>query len=168
MKKMITLIVCLVTVFALFGCSQVAAPATAAAATTAAAETTAAPETTVAVETTAEEAAETAETEGEKAPAAAIGQKAGGWTPSESPELTEERKEVFARATEGLLGVNYEPVAYLGSQVVAGTNHCFLAQATVVRPGEQPRYVLVYIWQKLDGTAEIRNIADLDISAFNE
>ncbi len=35
-------------------------------------------------------------------------------------------------AVNRLTGVDYEPVAYLGSQVVSGLNHCYLAKATVV------------------------------------
>ena len=53
---------------------------------------------------------------------------AGGWTPAENfGELTEERLAVFRKGMETLLGVDYVPLAYLGSQVVAGTNHVFLS-----------------------------------------
>ncbi|MBR3108688.1 MAG: hypothetical protein IKH30_16125 [Clostridia bacterium] len=90
----------------------------------------------------------------------------GGWTPSESPEITEERQVLFSKAFAGLVGVSYVPVAYLGSQVVAGTNHCFLAQATVIYPDAQPSYVLIYLYENFRGEVEIMNIADLDVSAF--
>ncbi len=90
----------------------------------------------------------------------------GGWTVSENNEITDEQKAVFDKAMEGLLGVNYEPIAYLGSQVVAGTNHCFLCRATVVYPGASAQLVLVYIYENLKGAAEITNIAPLDLSAF--
>ena len=93
---------------------------------------------------------------------------AGGWTPAESPEITEERQAVFDKAMEGLLGVSYKPVAYLGSQLVAGTNHCFLCQATVVYPDTQPDYVLVFIYQDLSGNARIMNIAHFDFGALCE
>ena len=92
----------------------------------------------------------------------------GGWRASESPEITEEIKAMFDKAKEGLLGVDYVPVAYLGSQVVAGTNHCLLCQATVVYPGAQPGYVLVYIYEDLEGNVEILNIADLNLADFVE
>lgn len=92
----------------------------------------------------------------------------GGWTASESPEITDEIKALFDKAMENLMGVNYVPVAYLGSQVVAGTNHCILCQATVVYPGAQPGYVLVYLYEALDGTVEILNIADLSLGDFIE
>lgn len=95
-------------------------------------------------------------------------QLSGGWTPSESPEITDEVRAVFDKGLENLLGVDYTPVAYLGSQVVAGTNHCVLAQARVVVPDAQPRYVLIYLYEDLQGDVELMNIADFDFGAFCE
>ena len=92
----------------------------------------------------------------------------GGWSVAESTEITDENKAVFDKAMEGLLGVDYEPVAYLGSQVVAGLNHCFLCKATVVYPDAVPTLVLVYIYEDLDGNATVTNIADLDIAALSQ
>ncbi|MBR5009367.1 MAG: hypothetical protein IKY06_01885 [Clostridia bacterium] len=92
----------------------------------------------------------------------------GGWTPSADPEVTEEQNALFEKALAELMGVDYKPVAYLGSQIVAGRNHCFLAQATVVYPGAEPYYVLIYIYEDLEGDTEILNIYDLDISAFSQ
>ena len=89
----------------------------------------------------------------------------GGWAPSENPEITEERQELFDKGMD-LVGVQYVPVAYLGSQIVAGTNHCFLCQATVVYPGAIPYYTLVYLHEALDGEVTILNIATLDIGAL--
>ncbi len=93
---------------------------------------------------------------------------AGGWTPSASPEITDELKALFDKAFEGFVGVNYVPVAYLGSQVAAGTNHCLLCQATVVYPGAQPYYALVYITQGLDGAASILSISEFNFGEFCE
>ena len=87
----------------------------------------------------------------------------GGWTPSENWVITDETNALFEKAFEGLLGVSYKPVAYLGSQVVAGCIHCFLAQATVIYPDARPYYVLVYIYEDLEGNTEILNISKLDI-----
>ena len=92
---------------------------------------------------------------------------AGGWNVAESTVLTEEQTAIFDLAMEGLVGVRYEPVAYLGYQVVAGMNHCFLCRATVVYPGAVPAYKLVYIYAALDGSAEITHIADLDLAALS-
>lgn len=66
------------------------------------------------------------------------------------------------------MGVNYIPVAYLGSQVVAGTNHCILAQAAVVYPDAKPYYALIFLYEDLSGNVKIMNIADFDFGAFCE
>ena len=92
----------------------------------------------------------------------------GGWSVAESQELTEERLEVFEKGTEGLLEVDYVPVAYLGSQVVAGTNHCFLCTATTVYPGAQPFYALVYMYQDLAGGVRLMNVVTFDFGAYCE
>ncbi len=91
----------------------------------------------------------------------------GGWNIAENTEISEERKAVFEKAMTDLVGVSYEPVAYLGSQVVAGTNHCFLCKATIVYPNAVPSLVLIYIYEDLQGNTEILNIADLDIAGFS-
>ena len=100
----------------------------------------------------------------EEAAAPMIGQTVGGWTIAEDTELTDDQRSLFEKALEGLVGVGYEPVAYLGSQVVAGLNHCFLCKATVVYPGAEPAYKLVYIYESLDGNASLTDVADLDIA----
>ncbi len=96
----------------------------------------------------------------------ADGPLSGGWAPVADPAMTEERKALFDKGLEGLLGVNYLPVAYLGSQVVAGTNHAFLCQATVVYPGAQPGFVIVYLYEDLQGNVSILNITDFDIGSL--
>ena len=88
---------------------------------------------------------------------------AGGWTPAEDYTVTEERQAVFEKGLEMLVGVDYVPVAYLGSQVVAGTNHVFLVKGTVVVPNAPVSYALVYLYQDLQGNVTLMNIADLGI-----
>ncbi len=88
---------------------------------------------------------------------------AGGWTPAEDFSVTDERQAVFDKGLAELLGVDYVPLAYLGSQVVAGTNHVFLCKATVVYPGALPTYALVYLYEDLQGNVQLMNIADLPI-----
>ena len=53
----------------------------------------------------------------------------GGWEAAQDNEITAERKAIFDKATETLTGATYTPVTYLGSQVVAGTNHAFLCKS---------------------------------------
>ena len=88
---------------------------------------------------------------------------AGGWAATEDPALTDAQKAVFEKALQELVGVDYTPIACLGTQVVAGTNYCFLTQSTVVYPGATPKYALVYVYADLQGNAEIMNIADMPI-----
>ena len=87
----------------------------------------------------------------------------GGWTASESVEITDEVREMVINATDGLLGVEYEPVAYLGSQVVAGSNHCVLCRASVVSPDSKPYYVYMYIYRDLDGNCSILKIEKIKL-----
>ena len=92
----------------------------------------------------------------------------GGWSVAEENSITEENKVVFDKALEGLVGVDYEPIAYLGSQVVAGTNHCFLCKATVVYPDAEPTLVLIYIYEDLEGNAVIMHIVDMNLGVAAE
>lgn len=89
--------------------------------------------------------------------------RVGGWSVPQDTKITEEELKIFNKAIEGLTGVGYEPVAYLGSQVVAGTNHCFLCKSTVIYPGATNCYTLVYIYEKLDGTEEILKFEDVTL-----
>ena len=91
---------------------------------------------------------------------------AGGWTPAADPTITDEVKALLDKGMEGLVGVNYTPVAYLGSQVVSGTNHAILCQATVVYPGAAPYFVIVYLYEDLQGNVSLMNIADFDVGMF--
>ena len=84
----------------------------------------------------------------------------GGWTRAESPVITEELAELFNRATGTMLGAEYEPVAYIASQVVAGTNHLFLVKTTAVTQDPVETYALVTIYEDLEGNVEILNITD--------
>ena len=90
----------------------------------------------------------------------------GGWAPAEDPTVTEEVETLLEKATFELLGVTYKPVAYLGSQVVAGTNHAILCQAQVVSPDARPYFVIVYVYEDLHGNVSLLNIADFDVGAL--
>lgn len=90
----------------------------------------------------------------------------GGWSAAADPTVTEGLADLFNKALENLVGVDYTPVAYLGSQVVAGTNHCFLCLSRVVVPDAVPDYKLIFIYEDLQGNAAIMNIADFDFGSF--
>ena len=89
----------------------------------------------------------------------------GGWEATRDTAIDADAQAVFDDAMEGLLGVEYEAVDLLATQVVAGTNYCFLCRSTVVVPDAVPGYSLVYVYQDLEGNAQILGIEDI---AFGE
>lgn len=90
---------------------------------------------------------------------------AGGFTDAESPVLDDAAKEVVAKATETLTGVGYTPVAYVGSQIVAGVNHLILCKATPTVPDAKTTYALVKIYEDPQGKAEITDVQECDAEA---
>ena len=89
----------------------------------------------------------------------------GGWEATVETAIPQEAQEAFDTAMEGLLGVDYEAVDLLATQVVAGMNYCFLCRTKVVAPDAAPDYAFVYIYRDLKGGAEILGIQDI---AFGE
>lgn len=86
----------------------------------------------------------------------------GGWRPAESPLLTDEVQNIFDTALDGLTGVDYVPLALLGTQTIAGTNYAVLCEATVVYPDAEPYYAIVYLNEDLGGNSELIDIANLE------
>ena len=84
----------------------------------------------------------------------------GGWQEAQSPAMTDEAKAAFEKATEGLLCVDYVPVALLSTQVVAGTNYRILCEATEVYPGAETHYAVMTVYEGLDGSANILSVTD--------
>ena len=85
---------------------------------------------------------------------------AGGWREADSPVLTEEATAAFAQAMDGLVGVDYVPVALLSTQTVAGTNYRILCEATVVYPGAEMHYAVAEIYEDPDGKASLLEVTD--------
>ena len=82
----------------------------------------------------------------------------GGWTPAESPAITVDMENLLGQATESLLGATYMPVAYLGSQLVAGRNHAFVCRVTPVTADPVETYAIVTVYEDLEGKASLRNV----------
>lgn len=79
----------------------------------------------------------------------------GGWTETETPEMTDEAKTALEKACETLTGAEYTPVALLATQVVAGTNYRIICQSRPSVPSSESGYVIVTVYADLDGNAEI-------------
>lgn len=64
------------------------------------------------------------------------------WDLPETIEMSEKVKEVFDKAVEGMTGVSYEPVGYLGEKDGV---YCVLSRAAEAYPDAKPYYALVYV-----------------------
>ena len=104
-----------------------------------------------------EKVIEEAEDPAEEAPVIGV----GGWKTTEDPAMTADLENVFHKAMEGLLGVNYEPIACLGTQLVSGTNYAFFCRAQAVAPDAEPYYAVVKVYENLEGNAEILEIVSM-------
>lgn len=85
---------------------------------------------------------------------------AGGWSRAETPAVTEEVRALLEKAQAGATGESYIPVAYLGSQVVAGLNHAILCRVTMAAPDAKETYAVVTVYEDLKGEAEITRVRD--------
>ena len=55
----------------------------------------------------------------------------------------------------------YNPVALLGTQVVAGTNYAVLSKASEINQGS--KWVIIYLYQDLEGNATVLSVTDLPL-----
>ena len=88
----------------------------------------------------------------------------GGWTIPGSISLTEEASAAFNNATERLTGIEYEPLALLGTQIVAGTNYSILCKSKGVYPSGETTYAILYIYQDLQGNVDILRVQELELT----
>ena len=98
-------------------------------------------------------------------------QIAGGWqinTETAGCDMPEGARGAFERAMSELDGAIYTPIAYLGSQVVAGTNYAFLCRTELVTEEPVISLSLVTVYNSLDGNASIREIVDVRIADYTE
>ena len=87
----------------------------------------------------------------------------GGWQAVGSTTVAGDAQAAFDKAVEGLTGAVYEPLDLLATQIVAGTNYCFLCELTPVVLDPVPHYALVYVYAALDGSAQVLSVVDLDL-----
>lgn len=67
----------------------------------------------------------------------------------------------FEKALKGFTGVSYEPIAYLGSQVVDGTNYAVLCFEKASTASAETMLSIVTIYEDLEGKAEILSTEDV-------
>lgn len=71
--------------------------------------------------------------------------------------MPEKVATAFAEATDQLLGAEYTPIAYLGSQVVNGTNHAVLAEQ-IILSGKDTKNVVLMIFNEKGMDCTLVNI----------
>lgn len=94
---------------------------------------------------------------------------AGGWTVGEevtANDIGEEAQKALDAALKGFAGMGYEPVAVLGTQVVAGVNYAILCKGHAVVPNAASNLYVIKVFAGLDGSAEITATAAFNIADY--
>lgn len=73
----------------------------------------------------------------------------------------------FNSALEGFTGTTYIPLVHLGSQIVSGTNHAFLALGKTSTKDSIYSINVITIYEDLEGKTELKTIAYVDLANFN-
>ena len=94
----------------------------------------------------------------------------GGWavTENEAAVLPKEVQTAFDKATAEYTGMTFVPVAYIGSQVVAGLNYAVLCEGTTVTADPVTELKVVIIYADLEDNARITNVADFTIADYTD
>lgn len=94
----------------------------------------------------------------------------GGFTLNEGlveGTLPEDAKKAFDTCVDGLLGVNYTPIALLGTKVVSGTEYAILATRQVVAPDQKPALCVMFIYADLNNGAELNSVYPINLADYN-
>lgn len=89
----------------------------------------------------------------------------GGWDISalKSCALPQKAASAFSAVTGGLVGAEYMPVLYVGSQQVHGTNHCIIAVQTLVTANPEKRLVKMVINESQDNPGSIVSVSGISL-----
>ncbi len=92
-----------------------------------------------------------------------MGNVIGGWNYQSMPtvNLPEQAATAFSKAVEGIVGVKYEPVLYVASQLVAGFNYCIICKTTTITNPPLEGCKILYIYADLEGNASITRVEDV-------
>lgn len=87
----------------------------------------------------------------------------GGWNLDEVKgcNLPQKVQTAFTAVTGELVGADYEPIAYLGSQQVNGMNYRILALQTLAVPNAEKRIVKMIIHEELNGSVRLASVSGL-------
>lgn len=99
------------------------------------------------------------------------GPLSGGWTATEHAEtyaIPDAAKAAFEAMRGAMVGSTYMPVAYLGSQVVSGTNYAFICNVTPVTPEGKTSVEIVKFSYNADNGPEFGDSKALNIADYTE
>ena len=84
----------------------------------------------------------------------------GGWDISSlTPcKLPQKAASAFTLVTGALVGAEYMPVLFVGTQVANGTNYCIIAVQNVITANPEKRLVKMIINEATDGTASVVSV----------
>ena len=87
----------------------------------------------------------------------------GGWNLDEVKgcNLPQKVQSAFTAVTSDLVGADYEPICYLGSQTVNGINYRVLALSRAVVPNAEKKIVKMIIHEELDGSVRLQSVSGL-------
>lgn len=80
-----------------------------------------------------------------------------------NPEITDDLRNLFDTGMEGLMGVGYEPILFLGTASDNPVESVFLCRAQVVTPDEPSYWAIVSMTDIGDGV-QIQDIEAIDIA----
>ena len=98
----------------------------------------------------------------------ADGEAVGAWEVTEGGiySLPAKAFSAYEKASEGLVGVEYTPIALLATQLVSGTNYRFLCNGTTVTAEPVTSLYVMEVYEDLDGNAKITAIDMLDLNEY--
>ena len=84
----------------------------------------------------------------------------GSWELDEfhGVKLPQKVASAFTAVTGELVGADYQPIVYLGKQLVNGVNYCVLAVQKLVTARSEKRLVKMIIHEAADGTASLESV----------
>ena len=87
--------------------------------------------------------------------------KLGGWNFDELKgcNLPQKAQSAFTDVTSKLVGADYEPVLYVGSQPVNGTNYCVIALQTSVTATPEKRLMKLIINVDAKGKSRLVSVS---------
>ena len=87
--------------------------------------------------------------------------KLGGWNYDEvkSCALPQKAASAFIAVTSDLVGAEYQPVLYAGSQQVNGTNYCIFALQKAVTPSGEVRLMKLVINEEPHGEYRLVSVS---------